>query len=73
MKIRLHPEWRKLLRHAWSIRFMALAAVFSGLEVAMACLADNPPIDRIIFASISCLVSVGAFAFRLIAQKEFAR
>lgn len=71
MEIRLHPEWRKLLRHAWSIRFMALAALFSGLEVALACFADNPPVDRIAFAGISFAVSVAGFAFRLISQKEF--
>jgi hypothetical protein len=52
---------------------MALAALFSGLEVAMSCLAENPPMDRIIFSGISCLVSIGAFAFRLISQKEFKR
>jgi hypothetical protein len=50
---------------------MALAALFSGLEVALACFADNPPVDRIAFAGISFAVSVAGFAFRLISQKEF--
>lgn len=29
------PDWKSILRHAWSVRLMILAALLSGLEVAL--------------------------------------
>ena len=33
--MRLLPDWRAVLTRAWSIRLILLAAVLSGLEVAL--------------------------------------
>lgn len=73
MRFSLHPEWRALLRYAWSLRLIAIAALLSGIEVALTIFADDPPIGRLLYALISLVVSVGAFSFRLIAQKEFEK
>jgi hypothetical protein len=59
-----------VLRYAWSIRLILLAALFSGLEVAFAVLADNPPIPRGLFASLSGLTTLGAFVARFVAQQN---
>lgn len=33
--MRLIHNWKAVLRYAWSIRFLVLAAVLSGVEVAL--------------------------------------
>jgi putative Mn2+ efflux pump MntP len=42
----LHPDWQRILKTAWSVRFMALAAVLSGvatgLTIAQPYLGINP-------------------------------
>lgn len=65
----LHPEWRAIMAHAWSIRLMILAGLLSGLEAAL-------PLFPLPFSpaaiGVLTLVVVGAaFVARLIAQKEF--
>jgi hypothetical protein len=63
-------DWRRILLRAWSIRLILLAGLFSGLEVAFAVFADNPPIPRGTFASLSGLTTMAAFIARVIAQKD---
>ena len=72
MKIQLVADWRRVLRHAWSLRWLALSLLFGGLEVALPLFADNPPIPRGAFAALSFLTTVLAGIFRFISQKEFA-
>lgn len=61
-------DWRRVLRRAWSVRLMIVAAVFSGLEVALPLLDGVFPLDRGVFAALSGLATAGAFAARLVAQ-----
>jgi hypothetical protein len=63
----LNPEWRAILKRAWSIRFMALAAILSGLEVAVPILFVDLP--RNLFALLSFVSVAAAFVARLVAQK----
>lgn len=67
----LHPEWKRILWRAWSIRFLLLAGVFTGLEVAMPLLADVLPVPKATFAILSGIAVGGAFVTRLIAQKNY--
>lgn len=60
-------NWREVLRKAWSVRLMILAAVLSGVEVALPFFGDSLP--RGVFALLSMLVVGGAFVARLMAQK----
>ena len=64
----LIPNWRDVLRRAWSIRLILLAAFFSGLEVALG-IWGGGSIPPGTFAALSGLVSAVAFVSRLIAQK----
>lgn len=64
----LLPNWRDVLRRAWSVRLMVLAAILSGLEVALPYLQgviDFPPGT---FALASAFATAGAFIARLVAQ-----
>jgi len=68
--VSLRTDWRLLLRRAWSVRLMAVAAFLTGCEAVLSTVgADWLPIPvwarmALIFAVIS-----GAFAARLVAQK----
>lgn len=59
-------NWRQVLRYAWSIRLMLLAALLSGFEVALPFFTDIP---TGIFAALSALTTAAAFVARLVAQK----
>lgn len=63
-------NWRDVLKYAWSLRLIALAAVLSGLEVAIQFFVENPPLPRGVFALLSALVTVAAFFARFVAQKK---
>lgn len=65
--MKLAGNWRELLRRAWSIRLMLLAAVLSGVEVALPFFSEAIP--RGLFAGLSAVVVGGAFVARLVAQK----
>jgi hypothetical protein len=71
MKILLVEDWRRVLRHAWSVRLLVLSFVFDGLEFALPMFMDNPPIERGRFFALAVAVKVLALAFKFISQKEF--
>ena len=63
-------NWRRVLRHAWSIRLIVLAGILSGLEIALPLIDGFLPIERGLFAALSFLATAGAFVARLIAQQS---
>ena len=67
----LIPNWRDVLRWAWSIRLAALAALLSGVEIVLPFFSEAIP--RGIFAVMSFLATVGAFIARFVAQKEITK
>lgn len=67
-RISLLPEWRRILRRAWSMRFGAVAAVFSVAEVVVPLYQDAMP--RGVFAAVSGLAVVGGMIARVISQKD---
>lgn len=64
----LVANWRRVLRHAWSVRLIVLAGLLSGAEIALPLLDGVFPLDRGVFASLSFLATAGAFVARLVAQ-----
>lgn len=66
--MQLYNNWKEILTKAWSIRFILLAGVLSGIEVILPYFADDIP--RGIFATLTLLSVSGAFISRLIAQKD---
>ena len=67
-RVRLNTEWRTIVRHAWSMRFGAVAVVFSIAEVAVPLYQDAMP--RGVFAALSGLSMVGGMIARLLLQKD---
>ncbi|MBL3560916.1 hypothetical protein [Rhodovulum sulfidophilum] len=66
----LVPQWRALIRRAWSIRLILVAGLLSGAEAGLSLASpDLLGIPRGLFAGLSALVTAAAFAARLIAQR----
>jgi hypothetical protein len=71
--IRLHPDWRLILRRAWSIRFLLLAG---ALQAVVVFLQFDQPYSRhspIWFAVAAFAATLGAFISRLVAQAIFRK
>lgn len=69
--LRLGSDWRKVLRHAWSVRFIGLAAVLMGIEVALPLIQPYVSISPYWIAAAAGLAACAGFVARFIAQKEF--
>lgn len=69
--MRLIDEWRWLIKRAWSVRLMVVAALLSGLEVCLSVMSAyqvDTPIPAGLFAILSGLVTVAALVARFVAQ-----
>lgn len=66
--MKLYDNWKDILKRAWSIRFMVLAAVLSGIEVILPFF--NESIPKNIFAALSFVCVSAAFIARLVAQRD---
>ncbi|WP_265500399.1 DUF7940 domain-containing protein [Paracoccus beibuensis] len=67
----LLANWTKILRRAWSVRFMGLAAVLSAIEVGLA-LTDAQALGLSpgTFAAASAVATAAALVARLWAQRD---
>ncbi|MEJ5083871.1 DUF7940 domain-containing protein [Ochrobactrum sp. MYb379] len=69
--MKLVADWRHVLRKAWSVRLILLAGLLTGIEVALPLLGDAYPLPTGMFAGLSLIVTMAAFAMRLVSQKAF--
>lgn len=69
--LRLLPDWQRILRRAWSIRFSLLAAAFTAAEVAVPLFGNDLP--RGIFVFLAFAASLCATVARVVAQPEMHR
>ena len=65
--ITLAPDWKDILRRAWSVRLMLLAGVLSAAEAVFPYFSDV--IDRRWFAAGFALLTFAAMAARIVAQR----
>lgn len=66
----LIPNWRDVIKKAWSMRLMALAGALSGAEVALPYLDGLLPIPPGIFAALTFITVGAAWVSRLVAQQN---
>lgn len=71
----LLPDWRRVLRRAWSIRLSLMAALFTAAEVVVPVFGDvlQDVMPRGVFVLLALVASVGAAVARLLAQPEMDR
>lgn len=67
--MKLHSNWKLILRRAWSIRLIILSALFSAAELVIPVYGDVLPRDA--FAILSAIACAGAIIARVVTQKEF--
>lgn len=60
-------NWREILKKAWSVRLMVIAALLSGAEIVLPLFPESLP--RGLFAALSFVIVAAAFAARIVAQK----
>lgn len=73
MKFCLKENWAKILQRAWSIRFMGIAAILSGLEAGLPFAQHLGYAERMpggVFALLTIFVVAAAFIARLVAQNN---
>jgi hypothetical protein len=63
----LYPNWKEIARRSWSLRFIILAGILSGIEVILPFFSDEIP--RNIFAALSFVAVSAAFVVRLVVQR----
>lgn len=65
--MKLYDNWKEIMRRSWSLRFIILAGILSGIEVVLPFFSDDIP--RNLFAVLSFLAVAAAFVARLVAQR----
>lgn len=70
--LKLVANWRHVLRHAWSVRLIAVAAALSFLEVLLQLVGAGLPFPPLVIALVTAAVSAGAFVARLVVQKDLS-
>jgi hypothetical protein len=66
--MKLYDNWKDILTKAWSIRFIILAGILSGLEIILPLF--NESIPENLFAALSFVCVSAAFVARLVAQRD---
>lgn len=65
----LLPNWKAVLKRAWSIRLLLVAGLLSGIEAALPFITFIP-IPQGYLALLAFIATGGAFITRLLAQKN---
>jgi hypothetical protein len=63
-------NWKRVLKHAWSIRLIVLAGLLSGAEIALPLIREAIDVPAGLFAGLSFAATAGAFIARLVAQES---
>ena len=72
--MKLDTDWRQILRRAWSVRLMLLAALLTGCEAIITVAGiDWVPLPVWARLVVVFIVIAAAFVSRLIAQKGLDR
>lgn len=66
----LLPNWKRILRKAWSIRLILLAGFFTALEFTLPYLPAFAIVPDRIFAGLAFIITMAALVARLVAQKD---
>ena len=66
----LIPNWREVIKKAWSVKLIALATVLSGVEAVLPLFESRFP--QGMFAAVSGLVTAMALLARILAQNELS-
>jgi hypothetical protein len=63
-------NWRAVLKHAWSLRLIALSVLLGAAELGLPYLDGELPLSQRQFAALVLLNSIAAGVARFIQQKD---
>lgn len=64
------PNWRQVLRHAWSVQLDVLGIILTVLQAGVDVLSGNPPIDPVKFAFIAMAITGLSLVLRFVRQDK---
>lgn len=64
------PNWRLVLRHAWSVWLDALTIILTVLQTGIEILSGSPPIDPVKFALCAMAITALSMILRLVRQDK---
>ena len=65
----LLPDWKEILKSAWSMKLMIVAGILTALEVVLPLFVEDMP--RGLFIAVNLLVIPAAMVARVMTQKGF--
>ena len=68
--MKLIPEWRLVLRHAWSVRLILLAGIFAGFEAVLPFFPEVFGYDQRWIGVLTFAIVMLALVSRFIAQQS---
>ena len=70
--MRLIPDWRKVLRHAWSVRLIVLAGVLTGAEAILPLFPGLFAVEPQTLALVTFVIVMAALVARFVAQQSIS-
>lgn len=67
--LQLHPDWKRILRFAWSVRLISLAGVLEVVAAYLLFTIQNNPVAGWVLV-LAAIVNVAALISRVVAQKD---
>lgn len=64
--MKMLPNWKRIIRKAWSVRLMLLAGLLSGCEAVLPLFSDALP--RGVFSGLTIVIITAALVARVVAQ-----
>ena len=70
--MKLASNWKRVLRHAWSVRLILVAGILSGIEAVLPLIGAFPVSEtiQIAIAITTPVVVAAAFVARFVAQEK---
>lgn len=65
--MQLYDNWKEILQRSWSLRFIILAGVLSGVEMILPFF--DTALPPTLYAGLTFVIVAAAFVARLVAQR----
>lgn len=70
MGLKLHKEIGWIVSHAWSFRFLVLAAVLTGAEAVLPLITTHQPLPPRLFSLVVFSIVAAAMVARIVVQQR---
>lgn len=70
--MKLIPEWKVILKRAYSVRWLLVGAMFTGLEATLPFFTKIFTLSTQQFAALTFIIIVGAFVSRFVLQRNIS-